>query len=80
MIEELKALKKRLDPQDVEVTGGVNAFIGFLGGGGGGSSSNMYSRNAAPRHANPNPGLAMRWLRQADHDVAAAENDFQPTR
>ena len=79
MIEELKALKKRLDPQDGEETGGVNAFLGFLGGGGA-SSSNTCSRNDAPRFANPNPGMAMRWLRQADHDVAAAENDFQPKR
>ena len=71
MIEELKALKKRLDPQDGEKTGGVKAFLGFLGGG---------VAYYAPRFANPNPGMAMRWLRQADHDVAAAENDFQPKR
>ena len=78
MIEELKALKKRLDPQDREEMGGVNAFLGFLGGGGASSSSR--SLHDAPRCANPNPGMAMRWLRQADHDVAAAENDIHPTR
>ena len=77
MIEELKALKKRLDPRGGEETGGFNAFLGFVGGGLGVSFLGGDSRS---RSANPNPGMAMRWLRQADHDIAAAENDFQPTR
>ena len=75
MVEELKTLKKRLDPRDEEELGGVNAFLGFLGG-----SRRTRDADGAQRDENPNPGLAMRWLRQADHDVAAAENDVQPTR
>ena len=78
MIEELKALKKRLDPRGGDETGGFNAFLGFVGGGLGVSFLGGDSRSC--RSANPNPGMAMRWLRQADHDIAAAENDFQPTR
>ena len=79
MIEELKAVKKRLDPRGGNETGGFNAFLGFIGGGHG-VSFHGAGGDSRSRSANPNPGMAMRWLTQADHDIAAAENDFQPTR